>query len=332
LAEDYASPNGITLDQDFYDTLATKMGERLRECGNRIPVVTGYFGPVPGSLLRQVGRGYTDLCAALCAVGMSATELQVWKEVDGIFTADPRKVPTARLLPFITPEEAAELTFYGSEVIHPFTMDQVIRSCVPIRIKNVMNPKGRGTVIFPEVECDSNEATPKTLDHSRRPTAVTIKDSILLINIRSNRKTISHGFFARIFAALDRHGVIVDLIATSEVQISMAIHSDLRKGVLDRVLADLKPVGEVSLKRDMAILSLIGRHMRNLIGVAGRMFTVLADGHINIEAISQGSSEINVSCVIDGRDAVKALNMVHHRLLAAVLPPTLNKAVEDLKI
>jgi len=113
------------LPQDFYDSLAVALGERLKECGNRVPVVTGFFGPVPGSLLRQVGRGYTDLCSALLAVGLEASELQIWKEVDGIFTADPRKVPTARLISVITPDEAAELTYYGSEVVHPFTMEQV---------------------------------------------------------------------------------------------------------------------------------------------------------------------------------------------------------------
>ena len=88
-------------------------------------ICAGFFGPVPGSLLRQVGRGYTDLLSALLAVGLGASELQIWKEVDGIFTADPRKVPTARLVPIISPEEAAELTYYGSEVVHPFTMEQV---------------------------------------------------------------------------------------------------------------------------------------------------------------------------------------------------------------
>lgn len=129
------------LGQDFYDNLAIALGTRLQECAPRVPVVTGkspttpekklshshvgFFGPVPGSLLRQVGRGYTDLCAALVAVGLEASELQIWKEVDGIFTADPRKVSTARLIPVISPDEAAELTYYGSEVVHHFTMEQV---------------------------------------------------------------------------------------------------------------------------------------------------------------------------------------------------------------
>ena len=106
---------------------------------------------VPGSILNNIGRGYTDLCAALLAVGLRAKEFQVWKEVDGIYTADPRKVPKARLLSIITPEEASELTYYGSEVIHPYTMEQVIGANVPIRIKNVMNPSGEGTIIFPDI-------------------------------------------------------------------------------------------------------------------------------------------------------------------------------------
>jgi aspartate kinase len=219
------------LDQAFYDKLSERLGDRLRLCGSRVPVVTGYFGPVPGSLLAQIGRGYTDLCAALCAVGLSAAELQVWKEVDGIFTADPRKVPTARLVPIITPDEAAELTYYGSEVIHPFTMEQVIRAKIPIRIKNVDNPSGKGTIIYPQEESEVNGHTASEAATSgipaegpnavKLPTAVTIKDDIVVLNIHSNRKTISHGFLARIFGTLDRAGVVVDLISTSEVHVRM---------------------------------------------------------------------------------------------------------------
>jgi aspartate kinase len=125
-ADGGAARDDDMLDQNFYDLLAFKISEKLKSVRG-VPVVTGYFGNVPGSLLSQVGRGYTDLCAALCAVGLKASELQIWKEVDGVFTADPRKVSTARLIPAITPEEAAELTYYGSEVIHPFTMEQAIK-------------------------------------------------------------------------------------------------------------------------------------------------------------------------------------------------------------
>lgn len=114
--EDADSDSSQSLRQSFYDRLAARLGERLEACGRRVPVVTGFFGVVPGSLLSQIGRGYTDLCAALCAVGTRAAEMQVWKEVDGIFTADPRKVPTARLLNVVTPEEAAgQCPFSGSD-------------------------------------------------------------------------------------------------------------------------------------------------------------------------------------------------------------------------
>ncbi|KAK7684980.1 hypothetical protein QCA50_011815 [Cerrena zonata] len=340
-----------TLGQEFYDRVAVLVGERIRQCGPRVPVVTGFFGPVPGSLLRQVGRGYTDLLSALLAVGLSASELQIWKEVDGIFTADPRKVPTARLIPIISPEEAAELTYYGSEVVHPFTMEQVIRRKIPIRIKNVENPKGGGTVIHPDpdINAPAGTLTPadengvakplnvKTLSslHSsplaagadetttyastqnrhKLPTAVTIKEKIVVLNVNSNRKSVSHGFLAGIFGVLDRFGVVVDLISTSEVHVSMAIEDVLSKKMLDRVVRELRKSGTVFVHHDMAILSLVGKQMVNLVGIAGRMFTTLGQGNVNIEMISQGANEINISCVIEGRDAIKALNLIHQSCL-----------------
>ena len=153
LSEVIHGHTGKSLDENSYLNLGIAIADRVLALdADAVPIITGYFGPVPGGLLKEVGRGYTDLCAALTAVGLGAQELQIWKEVDGIFTADPRKVPTARLLDSVTPSEAAELTFYGSEVIHPFTMDQVIKASIPIRIKNVMNPRNKGTVVIPDIE------------------------------------------------------------------------------------------------------------------------------------------------------------------------------------
>ncbi|CAG8555981.1 18182_t:CDS:2 [Racocetra fulgida] len=316
------------LDQKFYDYLAQRIAETVKKCGNR------FFGTVPGSLLTNVGRGYTDLCAALLAVGIGAKELQIWKEVDGIFTADPRKVKNARLLPIITPEEAAELTYYGSEVVHPFTMEQVMRFNIPIRIKNVMNPLGKGTVIFPDVSLKNGSLTRLNFsellhqngyhrDMSRKhPTAVTIKNNIIVLNIHSNRKTMSHGFFAQIFAALDNHGIVVDLISTSEVHVSMALVAEIVEPDLQRALDDLKKLGKVDVIENMVILSLVGKQMKNMVGIAGKMFTTLAEANVNIEMISQGSSEINISCVIDEFNAEKALNVIHEQLLN--IPPLLS--------
>lgn len=186
----------------------------------------------------------------------------------------------ARLLSHITPEEAAELTYYGSEVIHPFTMEQVINASIPIRIKNVEKPKGQGTVIYPDPETiESTAVTPpangngqsasqnqlpdfaaklkelsqndpefqkySSLGKMKIPTAVTIKDTIIVLNVRSNRKTISHGFLAKIFGTLDRFGIVTDLISTSEVHVSIAMNGSMRRQLLDKVVNELKKVGEV---------------------------------------------------------------------------------------
>ncbi|KAF2811267.1 aspartate kinase [Mytilinidion resinicola] len=335
--------NGQVLNEQFYADLSAALAEEVYACGNKVPVITGYFGAIPGGLLNLIGRGYTDLCAALVAVGLRARELQVWKEVDGIFTADPRKVPTARLLPSVTPAEAAELTFYGSEVIHPATMKQVIRARIPIRIKNVMNPRGPGTIIFPDAIENINPRAPlhdarlfRTRSVSdatsqvagpKRPTAVTIKHKIMVLNVHSNERTRSEGFLMNIFRLLLKWHLSVDLIASSEVHVSMALHSEsamisgggddeykIDNEDLRGAVADLSEYGVVDLVPDMAIVSLVGRQLKNMVGIAGKFFSVLGDNNINIEMISQGASEINISCVIEEREADRALNVLHTNL------------------
>ncbi|KAJ3319482.1 Aspartokinase [Boothiomyces sp. JEL0866] len=309
------------LDQSFYDYLSVRLAEEIVPYMNtHVCVVTGFFGPCPGSLLNSVGRGYTDLTAALIAVGIQAAELQIWKEVDGIFTADPRKVPRAKKLRYISPEEAAELTYYGSEVIHPFTMEQVIRACIPIRIKNTFNPDGSGTLIIPEGHPMTPTTSSALLSNpvSRHPTAVTIKDNVIVLNVHSNRKSVSHGFLAQTFLILDQFNIVVDLISTSEVHVSMAIGKIESEEKLQNAIENIKKFGTVDLQRDQAILSLVGKEMRNMVGASAKMFTALAKKSINIEMISQGASEINISCVIDESMAIDALNAIHDEILEPI--------------
>lgn len=320
----------ISLDPVFYSYLAQEIKSQIVALEpNTVPVITGFFGSVPGGLLNSVGRGYTDLCAAICAVGLDADELQIWKEVDGIFTADPRKVTTARLLNTVTPDEAAELTYYGSEVIHPFTMEQVINARIPIRIKNVMNPLGEGTIIYPDNVGRRGQETPVHPPAAPQrvpsglfnvllkiPTAVTAKSDIAVVNVHSNKKTLSHGFLASVFGILDSHRMVVDLISTSEVHVSMAVHyTKEKRKAISRVIEDLKKWGAVDLTYDLSIVSLVGIHMKQLIGIAGAMFKILADEKINIEMISQGANEINISCVIGKDNVIRALNSLHDNLI-----------------
>ncbi|KAI9227370.1 MAG: Aspartate/glutamate/uridylate kinase [Piptocephalis tieghemiana] len=308
---------GEQLNEAYCSKLAQAMAKRIH-----VPVIGGFFGHLPQGLLSAVGRGYSDLTAALVAVGLEAKELQVWKEVEGIFTADPRKVPGAKLIPVITPAEAAELTYYGSEVIHPFTMAQVIRASIPIRIKHVEFPQGRGTLIlpiedFPSV-AEAEGLTLQQLSHPRKPTAITTKDGVIVLTIHSNRRVGKHAFYARVFRTLDRHGMAVDMLATSEVDLSMVIgapeHGDPRS--LDRLYHDLSSHGEVKIERDMTIVSLVGRQQRHTVGTAATMFRVLAEAGVNIEIISQGANEIYIGCVVRGGDqALKALRAVHDQMI-----------------
>lgn len=289
------------LDATFYRHAANVISKKILACEDRVPVVTGFFGNVPGSLLDgDIGRGYTDLCASLAAVGLKAEELQIWKEVDGIFTADPTKVPTARLIPSITPSEAAELTFYGSEVIHHLTMDQVIKATppIPIRIKNVKNPRGEGTIVKPDpllaadqqIQRSRQPSDPTRRKKPKRPTAVTVKDKISIINIHSNKRSIAHMFLARVFSILNQQRISVDLISTSEVHVSIAVHTaNSEFGNFDQAVKELRAeCGEVSVLHDMTILSLVGAEMKNMVGIAGKMFSTLGEHQINLEMISQG--------------------------------------------
>ena len=274
-----------------------------------IPVVTGFFGFVLGGIVASVGRGYSDFTAALIASKCRAKELQVWKEVDGIFTADPNKVPQAKVLDHIFPNEASELTYFGSEVLHPFTMECAIGGAVPVRIKNTFDPQKPGTVILPK-RGDSQRV------EARAPVnvavAVTTKSDITVINIYSNRMLNSPGFMSKVFEIFKKHHIVIDLVSTSEVNISCTVQS--RENLVG-MEEDLKKLGEVTLIANRAILSLVGENMKHMPGVAGQMFAALAENGINIEMITQGASEINISCVIKQEDALHALQAIHHSFL-----------------
>ncbi|KAL8729238.1 MAG: hypothetical protein Q9166_004859 [cf. Caloplaca sp. 2 TL-2023] len=313
------------LSQKFYRDLSYVFGQHLSQCKDKVPLITGFFGRIPGGLVQSLGRGYSDLCAALVAVGLQATELQVWKEVDGVFTADPRKVPTARLLPTLTPHEAGELTFYGSEVIHNFTLQQCVPR-IPIRIKNVLRPHAAGTIIQPD---HSKSIDKYRAQRPKRPTAVTVKHKITVVNVHSNRKVDSPEFLAQICKILAGNSLAVDLFEKNECHVSLAVHSkdtfvrtshggenkyQTQESYLQKAVTELEEYGVVDVVHGMAILSLIGTGLKRSIGIAGKLFTALGDNNVNIEMISQGASEISIACVIEEREANRALNVVHAEL------------------
>jgi aspartate kinase len=297
---DVVSEGEAQVDPAFFRRLQARLGDICKPKDD-VPVVTGFFGMVPGGLLPAVGRGYTDFTAAMIAAGLGrreAEELQVWKEVDGIFTTDPRKVTNARVLPRISPAEAAELTYFGSEVLHPFTMERVVAAAVPIRIKNTFHPEREGTVIAPySPERPAGQIT-----------AVTAKRGICSLTITSNRMFNAHGFLARVFSVLERHSVVVDLVSTSEVSISCTIE---KQADAERARADLEHLGSVSVLPGRAIVAIVGEGMKFAKGTAGKMFATLGAAAVNVEMISQGASEMNISCVVDESDVQRGVEAIH---------------------
>jgi aspartate kinase len=302
LPEGGSAPEGRAL----FPYLQHQFSRYLPKETGRTAVITGFFGFVPGGIIDRVGRGYTDLTAALIAAETKANELQVWKEVDGIYSADPRKIPTASVLPEISPAEAAELTYFGSEVLHPFTMECAIKANVPIRIKNTFYPEKPGTIIVP------GKLTEQRRQRDQTAVAVTIKHHISILNIHSNRMLNSTGFMAQVFELFKKHRVVIDLISTSEVNISCTVD---RLDNIQSLIHDMEEFADVTLIRDRAILSLVGEGMHYATGTAGRMFMALAHQQINLEMITQGASEINISCVIQQEDSPKALRIIHQTFL-----------------
>lgn len=202
--------------------------------------------------MSAVGKDYSDFCAALCASGLNASKLQMWKEVDGAFTADSRKIKSARLLATLTVEEARELTHYGSQVIHPFTMDQLRHSGVPLRLKNVLHPQGEGTIIYMSPATSgsntlASNATASVSEQNRsqgKLTAITSKGSIVLVTILSNREAKSLCFLADVFHRLDELDAVVDLSTNSEQSVSIALSIE-RDNELVPILAGLVSCGKV---------------------------------------------------------------------------------------
>lgn len=288
------------VDHLFFESLQAALGRFVQNAQKRVLVLTGFLGLIPGGLLNVVGRGYSDFTTALVAAGLGkelVKEMQIWKEVDGVFSADPRHVPTARLLPRVSTPEAAEITYFGSEVIHPMTMQRVSDAGIAIRVKNTFFPDKEGTIITPE-----REVAPG-------PLAVTTKKGVTVCMIQSNRMYEASGFLAAVFGVLRDHKIVVDLISTSEVSVSFTV--DKEEG-LERAVEELGGYGEVSVLRDRAIIAAVGRGMKGSARSAATMLTALAEAQIPVDIITEAASGINVSCVVEGSLIKEALVAVHN--------------------
>ena len=297
--------NNMTVDSQFFYELGNQAKDLIEKLtsGKAIAIASGYIGHIPGGIIENVGRGYTDYTSALLAASYRAKELQIWKEVDGIFSTDPRKVKSAVILPEISFDEAAEMAFFGTEAIHPKTMGPCVKFDIPIRVKNVDNLDAQGTLV-----------TKKKTEISKGPKCITVKSNITVLTVNSNNMLDAPGFIARMGEIFRKNNVSIDLMATSEVSVSISVH-DLSEHSLAILEKELATIGDVSLMKRLNSVSVIGHGMQTTAGIAGKVFSTMGGKGVNIILISQGASELSISFVIKEEDGLAALQALHDMML-----------------
>jgi aspartate kinase len=273
-----------------------------------VPIVTGFIGSTEDGLTTTLGRSGSDYTGSIVGAALGSEEIWIWTDVDGVMTADPRHVRGAIVLPEISYREAAEMSYFGAKVIHPKTMMPAIDGSIPIRIKNTFNPTHPGTLIS-----RASNSTERVVKN------VTSIDNLSLIAIEGNGMVGVPGISARIFAALARVHVNVMMIsqASSEHNVCVVIpQKDCNKAVkelCEEFQLDIarKTVDDIKRQDGVSIIAVVGEGMCGVPGIAGRTFSAIADSRVNIMAIAQGSSELNISLVVNQTDVHKAVQAIH---------------------
>lgn len=287
--------------------------ERLRPLleGGVVPVLTGFIGATAQGIPTTLGRGGSDYSAAIFGAVLDADEVQIWTDVNGVLTADPRIVPEARTLPELSYSEAAELSYFGAKVLHPKTILPAIERGIRLRVLNTFNPEHPGTCIVKELT-----ETGRKLGAVKAITAI---KNLTLVNVAGKGMMGVPGIAARTFAAVARAGANVLMISqsSSEQSITFIVPQGDAPTVLDDLRHDLARelaqhwVDAVTGRDDIVIVAVVGAEMAGTPGIAARVFGALGEAHINVIAIAQGSSEVNISLVVLVGDADTAVRRIH---------------------
>lgn len=267
-----------------------------------VPVMGGFVGATRAGVTTTIGRGGSDFSAAIVGAGLDASAIEIWTDVDGMMTTDPRICPDAHRIKVISFDEAAELAYFGAKVLHPATVLPAIQKNIPVYILNSRNPSCEGTKIIPRA--------PKCENIFK---AIAAKKRITIIDVAAPRMLLVHGFLKAIFDAFDRHRVPVDVVSTSEVSVSLTVDSN---EAIPALAADLAQLADVKYEGRKAIVCLVGENLRNTPGIAGKVFGLLGD--VKIRMISQGASEINLTFVIEEDEVPEVIQRLHRTFFAEV--------------
>jgi aspartate kinase len=260
----------------------------------RIPVMGGFIGSSLGSgITTTLGRGGSDYSASLVGAALQAEAIEIWTDVDGMLTADPRVVQGARLIERIGFEEASELASFGAKVLHPNTIAPAVMRGIPVWVLNSRKPEGTGTLI--------------TFDAPRRSvTAIAGKSDVTLVRVRSPRMLLTEGFMRTLFDVFGRHHTSVDVVATSEVSVSVTIDDTTN---LEALVVDLRVLGDVTIERNRGIVSIVGNGLAD--GGTSMSRALAAIGELRVHMLSLSSSGINLTVVVDGEQVAPAMRRLH---------------------
>ena len=268
----------------------------------RVPVLGGFVGRTVAGATTTLGRGGSDYSASLVGAALDASEIQIWTDVDGMLTADPRIVDDAEVVPHLSFAEAAELAYFGAKVLHPSTIFPAISRNIPVRILNSHRPSAEGTLITAD--------PPRRRGH-RPLAALACKRGITILDITSTRMLMAHGFLRRVFEVFEVHATAVDVVTTSEVSVSVTI-DDNRRGAA--IVAALLEIAEVTVEEQMAILTVVGDRLTTHSALAARIVGALTD--FPLRMVSQAASRRNVTIVLPEASLAPAMRHLHRELFA----------------
>jgi aspartokinase/homoserine dehydrogenase 1 len=297
--------------QVFFDQSYTNIRKTIGAYEG-IPVITGFVAVSHTGQPTTLGRNGSDFTASIIGAGLGADKVEIWTDVDGVLSGDPRIINNTFVIDELSVEEAMELSYFGAEVIHPSTMLPVVEKDIPLWIKNTHNPSARGTLIARKIQ-----------PHEREITGVASIPGAALLNIEGGGMIGIPGFASRVFSALAKAKVNIIMIsqASSEHSICVVIRQHELTKALSCLEAELstelkqRRIQAISVKKDLEIIAVIGENMRGRPGLSGKLFSALGQKNINILVIVQGSSERNISFVIQESEKALALNTVHQAFL-----------------
>ena len=294
-----AEHTGAVPDMDATRRRLQDRARRHLDAG-QVVVLGGFIGATRNGVTTTLGRGGSDYSAAIFGAALDADEIQIWTDVDGMLTADPRIVPGARLVPRLSFAEASELAYFGAKVLHPSTILPAVTRSIPVRILNARRPERPGTVIAADAGTADGELA-----------AIACKRNVTVIDITSSRMLMAHGFLRRLFEVFERFKTAVDVVTTSEVSVSVTI-DDTRR--LNDIVDNLRHFAEVGCEPDMAIVSAVGENLRSDPALFVRAVTAL--DRIALRLVSQAAGRRNITLVLRDADVPDAMQRLHEAFFA----------------